>query len=271
MTTLVRDLMHKGLLTCRTDAPLGLVSSLLTKYHTHALVVVDETGNPAGIISDFDLLAGEWLSTDRESLEAMKRLTAGELMSTPIEAIEADTSLVEAASRMMEKSVHRMLVTEAGAAVGVVSVSNFVENIAAQEKPKRSTVGDVMSDAFLVCRDKTTILSAARTITQAGWRSVIVVDSRGRPLGVVSGIDLLQLAGQPVDESLTVSDLMNRDLVTVDINASLQKAANLMIQNHTHRVIVVDINDPQSFPLGVISSFDIVAEMARPGSDWQTR
>ena len=64
---------------------------------------------------------------------------------------------------------------------------------------------------------------------------------------------------------------MNRDLITVDINASLQQAANLMIQNHTHRVIVVDINDPESFPLGMISSFDIVAEMARPGSVWQVR
>ena len=162
-----------------------------------------------------------------------------------------------------------MLVTEAGVAVGAVSVSNFVENIAAQEQPKRSTVGDVMSDAFLVCRDKTTILSAARTITQAGWRSVIVVDSRGRPLGVVSGIDLLKLVGKALDENLLVSDLMNRDLVTVDINAGLQEAANLMIHNHRHRLIVVDTHDPESFPLGMISSFDIVAEMARPASVWQ--
>lgn len=269
MATLVRDIMHKGLLTCRNNASLGQVASLLTKHHIHALVVMDETDVPLGIISDFDLLAGEWLSTDAESLEAMRRLTAGDLMSRPIESIEADTSLAEAANRMREKQVHRMLVTEAGVAVGVVSVSNFVENIAAQEQPKRSTVGDVMSDTFLVCRDKTTILSAARTITQAGWRSVIVVDSRGRPLGVVSGVDLLKLVGKALDENLLVSDLMNRDLVTVNINASLQEAANLMIHNHRHRLIVVDTHDPESFPLGMISSFDIVAEMARPGSVWQ--
>jgi len=31
----------------------------------------------------------------------------------------------------------------------------------------------------------------------------------------------------------------------------------------------VDENHPESFPLGVISSFDIVAEMAKPGSIWQ--
>ena len=35
-------------------------------------------------------------------------------------------------------------------------------------------------------------------------------------------------------------------------------------------IIVVDDEDPDAFPLGIISSFDIVAEMARPGSIWQS-
>jgi hypothetical protein len=42
-----------------------------------------------------------------------------------------------------------------------------------------------------------------------------------------------------------------------------------MIQKHHHRLVVIDQEDPQAFPLGIISSFDIVAEMARPGSIWQ--
>jgi hypothetical protein len=43
-----------------------------------------------------------------------------------------------------------------------------------------------------------------------------------------------------------------------------------MIKEHHHRLIVIDEADPDAFPLGVISSFDIVAQMARPGSIWQT-
>ena len=45
----------------------------------------------------------------------------------------------------------------------------------------------MMSDAILVCRGKTPITSAARTMTQAGWSSVLVVDAKGKVLGVVSG------------------------------------------------------------------------------------
>jgi CBS domain-containing protein len=269
MSKLVKDLMHRGLITCPPTTSLGQVAALLTEHHVHALIVAELADTPLGIISDFDLLAGEWLSVDEESLNAMRKLTARDLMTVPIETVDVETTVEIAAKRMAEKSIHRMLVTEAGKPVGIISISNFMANIAEQGPVKRQTVGDVMSDTFLVCREDTSVLSAARTMTQAGWRSIVVVNARGKLLGFITGRDLVHLAGKAVDENLKVSQFMNRKILTVDINASLQQAADLMIQNHRHRVVVIDTNDPDSFPLGILSSFDIVAEMARPESIWQ--
>jgi CBS domain-containing protein len=268
MNKIVRDLMHPGLLTCSQENTLGQVAVLLNRLHVHALVVVDRDANPIGIISDFDLLAGEWLSADSQSLATMRGLTAGELMSSPIDTVEAGMPLRVAAQELVEKDINRLLVTEQGVPAGIISTSDFISSIAREEKPLRETVADVMSDAILVCRDKTPITSAARTMTQAGWRSVLVVDSNGKPEGVVSGQDLLPYVDNGVDEKLTVRDIMHPPL-TIDIHAGLGKAANLMIQTHYHRLVVIDQNDPQAFPLGIISSFDIVAEMAKPGSIWQ--
>ncbi len=268
MKKLVRDLMHPGLITCRTDATLGQVSVMLTQHHVHALIVTDRDARPLGIISDYDLLAGEWLSADSKSLTTMRNLTAGELMSSPIDTIEAKMPLGEAVHLLIENDINRLLVTENGVPAGVISTSDFVSSIAREEKPLRQTVADVMSDAILVCRDKTPLTSAARTMTQAGWRSVLVVDAKGKPEGVVSGKDLLPYVKNGVDEKLTVREIMH-PAITIDINARLREAADLMIQNHYHRLVVIDQNDPQAFPLGIISSFDIVAEMARPGSIWQ--
>ena len=269
MTQVVKDLMHQGLITCPPATSLGQVATLLTEHHVHALIVADQTDQPLGIISDFDLLAGEWLSVDEDSLNTMRHMTARDLMTIPIETVDADTPADEAAKRMAEKSIHRMLVTEAGIPVGIISISNFVASIAAQEPFKRKAVGDVMSDTFLVCREDTPVISAARTMTQAGWRSVVVVNAKGKLLGFITGRDLVHLAGKDVDENLKVNQFMNRKILTIDINASLQQAADLMIQNHRHRVVVIDSSDPESFPLGILSSFDIVAEMARPESIWQ--
>jgi CBS domain-containing protein len=268
MKKLVRDLMHRGLLTCEAGLTLGHVAALLTEKHVHALVVVDKANHPQGIISDYDLLAGEWLAVDQQGLKTMRKLTAGELMSSPIESVEADVSLKVAAHILVERDIQRLMVTENGVPVGVISTSDFVASLAREEKTQRETVADVMSDAILVCRGKTPLTSAARTMTQAGWRSVLVVDARGTPLGVVSGKDLLPYVINGIDEKLTVKDIMHPPLA-IDIQAPLQEAANLMIQNHYHRLIVTDKNDPQAFPLGIISSFDIVAEMAKPDSTWQ--
>ena len=268
MTKLVRDLMHPGVLTCQPDAYLGQVAVLLTQHKVHALFVIDSEGRPIGVISDYDLLAGEWLSVDAESLSTMRQLTAHDLMSYPVDTIDANMPTKEAVRTIIEKDVNRLLVTENGKPVGVISTTDFVASIAKEEPPKRETVADAMSDAMLVCRGKTPITSAARTLTQAGWRSVLVIDAKGKALGVVSGKDLIRFVENGVDESLTVRDVMHQAF-TIHIHASLREAADVMINNHHHRLIVVDEEDPDAFPLGVISSFDIVAEMARPGSIWQ--
>jgi CBS domain-containing protein len=269
MAKLVRDLMHPGLITCKPDATLGQVAVLLNQHHVHALIVADRAGRALGIISDFDLLAGEWLSSDSESLATMQKLTAADLMSHPVDSVEGNVPLSEAVNILLEKQISRLLVTENGTPVGVISLSDFVASISQQEKPSREVVGDVMSDAILVCRGKTPILSAARAMTSAGWRSVLIVDAKGKTLGVVSGWDLLPFVKNGLDEKSVVRDIMHPAL-TIDIHANLREAADKMIQNHYHRLVVIDQEDPDAFPLGVVSSFDIVARMAHPASVWQS-
>ncbi len=268
MARSVREYMHWGILTCRPDATLGQVAVLLSQLHVHGLIVSDRDNRPLGVITDFDLMAGEWLSGDPQSLDAMRKMTAGELMSSPVDTIDIDAPATEAARIMHEKVIRRVVVLEKGKPVGVISVSDIVSSVADMSPPKRETVGDVMSDAMLVCRDKTPIAAAARAMTNAGWRSVLVVDRTGKPLGVVSGLDLLEYCDLEDCTRDSVAEIMHPAL-RINIDATLQEAASMMIENHHHRLVVVDPVDPESMPLGIISSFDIVGEMARPGSVWQ--
>ncbi len=268
MAKLVRDYMHPGLLTCRPDAKLGQVAVLLTQNHVHGLIVADRDKRILGVITDFDLMAGEWLSGDPQSLEVMRNLTAGELMSSPVDTVEADAPAKEAARIMREKTIRRVVVTEKGKPVGVISVSDIIASIADTSVVERKTVGDVMSDAMLVCRDKTPLTAAARAMTSARWRSVLVVNSTGKPVGVVSGLDMLKACDMDDCSDRLVTDVMHPAL-KITIDATLQEAASMMIENHHHRLVVVDPEDPDGIPLGIISSFDIVGEMARPDSVWQ--
>jgi CBS domain-containing protein len=268
MAALVRDYMHRGVMTVKHSATLGQAAVMLAQHHVHSLFVADRDGRITGILTDFDLLAGEWLSRDPQSLEVMRKMTAGELMSSPVDTIDADETFQEAARLMRLKNIRRLLVTEKGKPVGVISVSDYVAGLAEGAISGRETVGDVMSDAFLACREQTPVASAARAMTSTGWRSVLVVNKKGKPLGFFSGLDLMHNCDKDNCTEVSVAEVMHPAL-TIPITASLQEAAQKMIENHHHRLVVVDEADPDTVPLGIISSFDIVAEMARPDSVWQ--
>jgi CBS domain-containing protein len=268
MSKLVRDLMHKGFICCHPEATLGELAKQMSNHYVHALVVCDRDQRPLGIISDFDLLAGEWLSADPQSLEAMQKMTAAELMSTPIDTIEAGETIVSAARCLVEDRFHRLMVTEVGKPVGIISISDFIAHLAERGPVSRETVADVMSDAILVCRRRTPLTQAAAAMTSTGWRSITVVDGTGTARGMVSGYDLLPYVDKEGSDKITVGEVMHPPL-TITMEASLREAVEMMIANHYHRLIVVDAEAPETFPLGQISSFDIVAAMAKPGSIWQ--
>ena len=269
MITLVRDLMNPGVMQCQPDDTLGQVAKLFAENHVHSLFIFGDGPLPVGVITDYDVMAGEWLSGDPDSLAVMINMTAKELMTSPVEMISGDTPVSEAAARMTRDSIRRLLVVEDEQATGVISVSDFLAGLAAKSSVKRELVSDVMSDAYLVCRDKTPVTAAARAMVDSGWRSVIVADPHGKPLGVFSGLDLLcYSADEQIPESVLVTEVMHAPLM-IDMAASLQEAAQMMIDNHHHRILVVDPAHEGALPLGVISSFDIVSEMAKKDSVWQ--
>jgi CBS domain-containing protein len=260
--------MRSTLITCAPETTLGQAAVLLARHRVHALVVAGADGQPLGILSDTDLLAGEWLSTDVESLAAMRSMTAGQLMTQPPAAIEADTSVAQAAARMRSEHIHRLLVVEAGRAVGIISVSDLVAHLG-RTSVERRTVANVMSRGIVTCLEDTPLAAAARAMTERRSRSIVVVNKQGRPLGVITGADLL--SGVEGDEGAqTVADLMHPPL-TIAPTATLREAADQMLRHHVHRLVVVDPANLEGMPLGLISTSDIVAEMAEPESVWQSK
>jgi CBS domain-containing protein len=260
------DLMREELITCHEVTPAVEVARLLVASRVHALVVTNHDDLPVGVVSASDLLAGDWLSRDPDDVDAVRALTAGQLMTHPILTIDVTAPSRIVVERMEEEGVSRLVVTEQGKPLGVVTVSDVVAGLA--EGPKtRETVADVMSRAIVVAFGSTPVANAARAMTERRSRTLVVVDRTGRPLGLVTGHDLVRLHLWDV-EAKTIAELM-RPPVAIGPDAPLQDAADLMLTHGTSRLLVVDPAYPRGVPLGLVSTMDIVEELADPGSVWQ--
>lgn len=232
----VRELMHEGILTCDAAASPGEIAALLIEHRVHALLVL-EAGQPVGVVSDTDLLSGEWLAIDADSLAVMRGLAARDLMTAPPETVDADAEAAEAAALLRERHLGRLLVLDSATPVGVLAVSDLVHALGrAAERPR--TVREAMSRGLVVCR----------------------------PLGVVTGHDLLALYGDR--EAATVAELMHPPL-TVSAGATLREAVDALLAHEVHRLLVVDTDAPDGLPLGILSTADVVAEIAELGSTWR--
>jgi CBS domain-containing protein len=264
---LVRDLMTADLISCRRDASIATVASTLAHRRVHAVFVLHNDGTPAGVVSDFDLLTAEWLADDADGLRTMQNVTAAELMTTPVEQIYANAPARDAAARMRELHLSRLLVTnDSGSAVGVSSVSDLIAPLG-RHSGARAVVEDVMSRAIVSCSPETTLTAAARAMTQRHSRWIVAIDQRGCVVGVITGNDLLSLyeLGAP---AASVADLMSPP-ITCAPDLPLSKAADLMIRHEIHRLVVTSSSERDAPALGILSTSDIVAEMALDTSVWQ--
>jgi CBS domain-containing protein len=89
--------------------------------------------------------------------------------------------------------------------------------------------------------------------------SGLPVVAGGVIVGVISQTDVvlarsIEIIG-PNREKLRVRKLMTQPALTVQAGATLERAADLMLDRHIHRVVVVDENDT---PIGVITTSDLL-------------
>lgn len=114
-----------------------------------------------------------------------------EAMSTSVETVQGDTSPVEASQRMARADIGDVLVVDSGGVLrGIVTDRDIAIRVVAEGQDPRSVrVGDVMSPAVSV-GSNATVEEAMGVMRRHDIRRTPVVDSTGKPIGVISLGDL---------------------------------------------------------------------------------
>lgn len=135
----VKQIMSKAVITCRAETTLEEVAQMMSDAEVSAIVVVKENGDMIGLISEFDLL--KQYGQDLTAGLAMDNMVHDLIVIGPEEPVQS------AASKMLEKRIHRLIVIDQGdadRAKGVISVSDIIRKMRRAEVPFQ---GEVMVDA----------------------------------------------------------------------------------------------------------------------------
>jgi CBS domain-containing protein len=195
-------------------------------------------------------------------------LTASDLMSREVISIPQDMSLRAAAHLLFQNQIGGAPVVDAdGRCVGVLSATDIVQWVEDGAKgvdeiplpacPYQVKGRLLTGEEAVICTlaEGSCPLQVMRPTT-GGRRTAVCL----QPSGVVSD-------WQQVTKNLSVSAVqryMTTDVITAGPQTPLPELARTMINAHIHRVIVVD---DQRKPIGIVSSTDILANLAYRGTE----
>lgn len=144
---------------------------------------------------------------------------------------------------------------------------------------------DIMSRNVTMIPGEMSLQCAAHLLRSAGVTGAPIVDDAGHCIGVLSATDFMHSvdndaprrcvcaesdgfarpwqmpAADEQQKPACVTDYMTKDPVLVQPDMLVKDIAQLMVDAHIHRVVVVDTNTKR--PLGIVSSLDILAAVAR--------
>jgi len=120
---------------------------------------------------------------------------------------------------------------------------------------------EIMTRPAFSARKDTPVKDIAFEIFYGFFSGMPVTDSDGRVIGVVTEIDLLKQIRQGKDlEKLKADEMMTKELVTIDINTTLDDVLNIMIEKNIIRIPVTE----KDHLVGVIARRDILRYYLQP-------
>jgi predicted transcriptional regulator len=126
------------------------------------------------------------------------------------------------------------------------------------------TVSSIMTRAVKTETEDQNILAACRVMNDNNIGSVIIVKIQNKeklPVGIITERDILRILGKlTVDLVKPLSRFMSKPIITIQSNASVREAIQVMNSNKIRRLLVVDNNNKM---LGIVTEKDIFKEISK--------
>jgi len=118
----VEDVMSSPVITIKETDSVLTAAKLMKKHKIGCVVVVDKTNKPHGLITERDVVRRV---TALDLLPS--KVLAGKSMTKPAVTVEPSVNVTEAARKMREVKIRRLIVVESGKLKGIVTSNDIVD------------------------------------------------------------------------------------------------------------------------------------------------
>ncbi|HEY7065280.1 MAG TPA: DUF190 domain-containing protein [Chloroflexota bacterium] len=293
----VGELMTRAVQVVHPDTPLAQIVDLLIEQELRAVPVLDADRHVLGIVTNGDLVERGGLparvellaviapATRHEAVARARAATAADVMTPEPTTIRSDAPIERAAEIMARRELKRLPVVDGeDRLVGILSRVDLLralgESFPAPESTfswvpgPRAPVGDLMSRHVPAVRAQARLAEVLDVVVSTRLNRAIVIDERGRALGVISDADVLQrldphlhagLLGALMRQSrvvpkeaerITAAEMMRTPALAVTPETPIEEAARRAVESGRK---VLPVVDAQGVVVGVVDRAHLLA------------
>jgi len=127
------------------------------------------------------------------------------------------------------------------------------------------TVSDIMNKKLETIEETASAQQTAEKMKEKNTSSLVVVDVKGKPLGLVTERDLARkvCVNRVPPNEVTNEDIMSSPIITISSDSSPSVAADMMLQHNVRHLLVVD-KSSMNRPIGIITPLDFTRYQEYP-------
>ncbi len=166
-------------------------------------------------------------------------LNAADIMQKKVVVIKPDEIIANAISTMIENKIHHLPVVNSNKLEGIIGFDTLLRRPVIPVTTKVSSIMEHGPRAL----ENTSVVEISRLMIDSGRKVVAIVDTEDRLKGIITSTDLVKRIKEILDlNSISLSEIMSRDPITVNEDDDIDKAVKNMQELDEFSIPVTDSN-----------------------------
>ncbi len=122
---------------------------------------------------------------------------------------------------------------------------------------KKMSIGQLVNKTLETINISNSAQKASKKMRDKNISSLVVIDDNNKAAGIVTERDLVRkvCVNGASSSDIQIKDIMSFPLLTIDADASVEQAVDIMNQNGVRHILVIENSDVYK-PLGIVTPSD---------------